>query len=312
MKSKLFAILAILAIASAAVAAPEFRSADKLPVYKDGGAIGGDKGLLDCSGAIEISLDNSYSGDNTGLPDNVSTYGCSSWSETGGEVVYHLYLAEPTMFAASITPSGCDLDLAVLDGCDESLNCLIVVDSGVETVSPVSGDIYFVVDGYNGAGCPFTFDIATVTPPPPASFCEMVEDVTGTEFSGSTCAGTNMIESMACGTYSEAGLEYYYEIMMPAGSSFTADVTNTADGALWLVDACADPMNCLAYADDTYTGGTESISYTNASGSDMMVYLVIDSWGADTCGDYTMSFTASGGAVAEEGVSFGAAKAMFR
>jgi hypothetical protein len=317
MKKMLVIAIAISLVASAALAGvtPDaFNSTSKITPIK-ASASGGKLGLLDCSSAIEITMDVVYSGDNTGAANNISAYGCSTWDESGGEVIYHLFLSEPTMFVGTLTGSGCDLDLAVLDQCDEDLGCLIVVDSGVETAVPVSGDFYFVVDGYGGAGCPFTLEIATAElPPPPVAvdFCNSVEDVFGTSFTGTTCTGVNNVSSLGCETYTEAGLEYYYEIFMPAGSTFTADVTNTADGALWVVDACTDPINCLAYADDTFTGDTETITYSNVTANDMYVYLVVDSWGTGSCGDYVMAFTASGGAVAVEEAAFGAVKALYR
>ena len=39
---------------------------------------------LDCSGAIEVTLDGVYYGDNTGLPNNVDGYSCNPWWEPGG------------------------------------------------------------------------------------------------------------------------------------------------------------------------------------------------------------------------------------
>jgi len=314
MKKLIVLTIALGLVAGAAFAGvPDgaLRTINKIPPVKNS-AVDGKVGLLDCSGAIEIALDNTYTGDSTGAPNNVTTYGCSSWDESGGEVVYHLFLAEAAMWEATLTASGCDLDLVVLDQCDENLGCLIVADSGVVTNTAVSGDFYFVVDGYSGAACPFTFEIATVTPPPPVEFCSSVEDVFGTTFTGTTCTGVNLIESYECGTYTEAGLEYYYEIFMPSGSSFTADVTNTADGALWVMDACADPINCLAYADGTLAGAVETVSYANTTASDMYVYLVIDSYGTDSCGDYEMTFTSTGGSVAVEQAAFGAVKALYR
>ncbi len=317
MKKMLVIAIAISLVASAAwagVSPDAFNSTSKITPIKDSAA-GTKLGLLDCSSAIEISLDVVYSGDNTGAANNISAYGCSTWDESGGEVIYHLFLSEPTMFEGTLTPSGCDLDLAVLDQCDEDLGCLIVVDSGVVTNVPVSGDFYFVVDGFGGAGCAFTLEIASAaTPPPPpvVDFCDSVEDVFGTYFTGTTCAGVNNVSALGCEVYTENGLEYYYEIFMPAGSEFTATVTNTADGALWVVDACADPLNCLAYADDTLSGDPETVAYSNASANDMYVYLVIDSWNTDTCGDYTMDFVATGGAVAVEEAAFGTVKALYR
>ncbi len=306
------AVLLTVALAGMAFAGP-FRSLDK-PVVKQS-AVELNRGMLDCSNVIEVSLNNTYYGDNTGAPNNVTTYGCSTWDESGGEVVFHLYLDTPAMFEAFITPDGCDLDMAVLDQCDEDLGCLIVADSGVETSSPLTGDFYFVVDGYAGAACTFTFTINELAPPEPVGFCDAVDVVTvqnGEVITGDTCDGVNNIASLDCGSYTENGLEDYYEIVMPAGSTITATVTyDTADGALWLLDGCSEPFSCLAYADDTLDGDSEVISYTNTSGADMVVYLVVDSWGTDACGTYTLEFASDGGAVANEMMSFGAVKALY-
>jgi len=109
---------------------------------------------LDCSAVTEVELDGVYAGDNTGLPNNVTTYGCSDWEESGGEVVYHLYLATPRLFNVRLE-SVCDLDLAILSGCDVLLDCIEVTDNGAQSASVQLGDFYFVVDGYEGAACAF-------------------------------------------------------------------------------------------------------------------------------------------------------------
>lgn len=269
-------------------------------------------GMLDCSGAVEIALDNTYFGDNTGLLSNVNQYGCNPWYEPGGEVVFHLYLAEPAMWEATIAGDGCDLDLAVLDQCDEDAGCLIVADTGVVTNAPVFGDLYFVVDGYAEEGCSFTFTITELDSPEPTTFCDLVETMTGTYFYGYTCGGTDLVNSQSCGAYSENGLEAYYEIFMPAGSAFTATVTSTADGALWLLDGCGEPFNCLAFADETLGGDPEVISYLNAGSLDRFVYLVVDSYGVGTCGSYDVDFSSTNGAVAVESMNLGSVKALFR
>ncbi|MGD9546423.1 MAG: hypothetical protein AB7V45_02640 [Candidatus Krumholzibacteriia bacterium] len=309
-------ILALVSLVAAGALAgvPDgaLQSTSKFPVMKDDVGISSATGLLDCSGAVEIALDNVYYGTNVGAPNNVDYYSCSTWLESGGEVVYHLFLAEPAMWEASVVGNGCDLDLAVLDSCDEDLGCLIVADSGVVTNVPVSGDFYFVIDGYSGAACNFNFTINSVTPPEPVDFCALVDQGTGNSFTGTTCNGQNLLGGLDCAAYTHAGLEYYYEIFMPSGSTFTATVTSTADGALWLLDACAEPFTCLAYADDTLTGDAEVLSYTNNSGSDIWVYLGLDSWGTDSCGDFTMDFSSTTGAVANEAASMGAVKALFR
>jgi hypothetical protein len=159
--------------------------------------------------------------------------------------------------------------------------------------------------------------IGQYTPPPPPadiSFCGMVYEGTGTTFTGDTCGGQNLVSSLGCDAYSENGLENYYEIQVPSGCYFTATVTNVKDGALWVLGNCTAPggaYTCLGYADDTFTGQAEVITYTNSTGSNQIVYLVIDSYGTATCGAYTFQF-ATDCAVATEGASFGSVKALFR
>jgi hypothetical protein len=307
---KFSAIVLMVALAGAAAAA-DLSSTTKIQPVK-APATEMNKGLLDCSGAIEITLDNVYAGDTTGAANNVSTYGCSTWNEGGGEAVFHLYLATPAMWEASVTAS-VDLDLAVLDQCDETLGCLIVADSGVVTNVPVSGDYYFVVDGYGTAAGAFTFEIATIIPPEPVDNCPRVMTYLcqAGQISGDTCDAVNGISAEGCEAYTEAGLDEWYEITLNPAGSFTASVTNTADGALWVVDECVEPFNCLAYADDTLSGQAEVVSYTNDTAVIKTVYLVVDSWGTDSCGTYTGDITCSGGIVADEPMSFGQVKALY-
>ena len=153
-------------------------------------------------------------------------------------------------------------------------------------------------------------------PPPPAdiSFCDMVSTESGNYFTGNTCGGQNLVSELGCEVYTENGLEAYYEIVVPNGCYFTATVTNTADGALWVLGECVAPggaFTCLAYADTTFSGDPEVVTYSNDSGAEMVVYLVIDSWGTDSCGDYVFEFETDC-AVAIEETSFGSVKSLFR
>ncbi|MDX2475687.1 MAG: hypothetical protein QNL91_18500 [Candidatus Krumholzibacteria bacterium] len=159
--------------------------------------------------------------------------------------------------------------------------------------------------------------IGAYEPPPPPddiSFCELVSEEFGTSFSGTTCGGQNLVSSLDCGTYTENGLESYYEIEIPSGCYFTATVTNEADGALWVLADCVAPggaYTCLAYADDTFTGDAEVVTYSNDSGFDQVVYLVVDSFGTDSCGAFTFDLETDC-AVAIEASNFGSVKALFR
>ena len=154
-------------------------------------------------------------------------------------------------------------------------------------------------------------------PPPPTDFCAAAVTLSGNagDLSGDTCGSTNQIQVLGCETYLEAGLEHYYVYELCGGGTFTADVTSSADGALWIVGECyAEPgeLTCLAYADDMVSGEPETISYVNAGTEPMMIYLVVDSWGADSCGAYTGTFGVLDCEVANEDIGFGALKAQYR
>ena len=311
----LIATVCLLSLAGAALAV-DLHEASKVPVDKPGDPhIMGTQGLLNCSGAIEINLGTNpavVTGTNVGAPNVVTYYGCSSWNESGGEVIYRVTFPADVTWAASLSGMTGDLDLAVLDMCDESLGCLIVVDSNVYVSAPYPGEFYFVVDGYAGASSAFTLTVTTTPFVTPPTICELIQEATGTFFMGDTCDGYNNIQTNACGTYSEAGLEHYYEIKVPAGCNFTANVTyDVEDGALWLLDTCATGYACIGYADDTLSGDMETLTYANATGTAQSVILVLDAWGTGACGTYQFEFI-SDCAVATERESFGGVKAMFR
>jgi hypothetical protein len=311
---KLLVVAALITMISGVAVAKNLQSQSKDIIQKDSFS-GLDRGTLDCSAQIELTEGITYYGDNTGAVNNVSTYGCSTWDESGGEVVYHINFATEVEWSAVVNFDGCDNDLAVLDMCDEVLGCIGVANGSVDGTGPGwIGDVYFVIDGYGGTGCPFDITVTSTpyVPPVVESWCDLVETASGGagSYSGDTCDGANNVESLGCEAYTEAGLEDYYGIFMPAGCVFTAEVTNTADGALWVLDACDGTGVCLAYADDTLGGDTEIISYTN-TGGDTMVYLVVDSWGSGSCGTYDMNFITDC-AIANEHLSFGEMKALYK
>ena len=271
-------------------------------------------GLLDCSGAIEVTLDNVYTGDNTGLISNVAGYACNPWYEPGGEVVFHVFLSAPTMFTADVQGDYCDVDLAILNLCDESAGCIDVVDANYTTPEPVSGDVYFVVDGYDEWGCPFTLTLTEIPLPPPVTFCGLAEVVTETGvFYGYTCtSGENLVSTGACAPNGAQGLEAYYSIVLPAGGNIAATLLHVADGVLWLLGACTEPYACLAFADDGIGGDPEVITYTNTTAGDLQVYLVVDSYHPESCGSYDLDITLTPGGVPVKPTSFGEVKWLYR
>jgi len=113
------------------------------------------------------------------------------------------------------------------------------------------------------------------------------------------------------GTEHEKGFQHQYEILVPAGANFDVALEHTVDSAIWLLDACDETYTCIGYADDVYPDPQEAISYT-AGATDEVVYLVIDSYDDDSCGDYSFEFTSTGGAVATEIINLDGVKALYR
>ncbi len=281
------------------------------------------KGLLDCSGAIPVTLDQVYAGTTVGAASNVDFYACSSFNESGPEVVYVLQLPVAANFSVNLIPeAGVDLDLAVLDQCDEDLGCLIVADFGVSTNTPLSGTFYFVVDGYNGAAGSFTIEFIAEALPEPINACDRIEQpLPGQEgdilvgsfpLNGDTCGSPNTLELLDCADYTEVGSDNWYEFVLLPGASIDVTVTNSADGALWIVDACEEPLGCLAYGDATFTGEPETVAYTNNTGAQQAIYVVVDSYGTGSCGTFTGTVIINPpGVISIDEATFGQVKARF-
>lgn len=160
-------------------------------------------------------------------------------------------------------------------------------------------------------------DYSPPPPPPPVEFCADVMPLTELSgpLAGDTCDGVNLVTDLDCDVYTEAGLEDYYSFELCAGGTFSAYVTNTADGALWLLGDCSaegGAFTCLAYGDATLSGEEEMVTYTNTGAGPMMVYLVVDSWGSASCGTYTGTYMVGNCIVGNEDLGFGELKAQFR
>jgi hypothetical protein len=114
------------------------------------------------------------------MPNNVVNYGCTGYSENGGEVVYEFVIPAGVCYEVTVTmtPAGCDLDLFFLGSCDEG-DCLFgSTTTGTETIVTSClepGTYYIVVDGYGssvpGAECPFDLTVDCVECDCPVPAC---------------------------------------------------------------------------------------------------------------------------------------------
>jgi hypothetical protein len=157
---------------------------------------------LDCSSAIPVRIGDFVTGDNTGAPSDVDLYSCTSWVESGGEVVFELTLDEPGARTVGISLvydlDICDLDLFVLGSCDEN-DCMDYDTYSWFFDFPGPGTYYVVVDGYHGDECPFSLAIVDDTPPddccPLLSVCQEFDfNASDGGFSTLNCGGASVWE----------------------------------------------------------------------------------------------------------------------
>jgi hypothetical protein len=117
------------------------------------------QGALDCSNAQLLQCPGAVSGNTIDLPNNVTTYGCVGWNESGGEQVWLFVLSEPRVVTLTLaTPMGCDLDVFMLSACDPAA-CVKSNNFTITGLIP-PGSYYIVVDGFNGAACAYTLTTA--------------------------------------------------------------------------------------------------------------------------------------------------------
>ncbi len=146
----------------------QFGAAERLlaqsPREVGGGELSGDPywlrefGELDCIDFQEFNCGWVVTGDNTSSPNNVETYGCNNWNESGGEQIWLLALNESQEVSIVLeTPPACDLDLFLLSACDAD-SC-IDANNVVINRSLVAGEYYIVVDGFEGAACEYQLSL---------------------------------------------------------------------------------------------------------------------------------------------------------
>jgi hypothetical protein len=89
------------------------------------------------------------------------------------------------------------------------------------------------------------------------------------------------------------GPDVIYEIVVPDGSTIDA-IMNPSGGVdlgVYILDFC-DPdfaeSNCLDGDDDGGGGAVETVLWTNNTGSEVTVFLVVDGWSPDQTGTYTL------------------------
>jgi hypothetical protein len=112
-----------------------------------------------------------------------------------------------------------------------------------------------------------------------------------------------------CTGYTAAGKDVVLSLSVAAGGfvSLSYTVASPGDASIYILDTCS-PLHCLAGADATYSGGTETLNYTFATAG--TYYLILDSYGASY--NWTLTGMFDCGTVGVEPIHWGTLKSLYR
>lgn len=257
---------------------------------------------LDCSAALPLACGQAVDSTTVGLPNRLSEYGCAPYEESGGEVVYRLDIAATTEVDLELGGLAADLDLFLLAGCDGATCAGASTGVSVERLRRclAPGTYFVVVDGFAGAASPFHLSLACgactpCNPAVPHDTCDRAIPVPTHppifRHRGDTRCARDDYTDGTCTGYSSLGHDVAYRLSMPPGCRVQVTVRDGADGipldlALYLATSCDDARGtCVAGADRNLTG-EEGFTFESAGGG--TYYLVVDSFGNDTSGDYEL------------------------
>jgi hypothetical protein len=119
--------------------------------------------------SLSCGASDSWNNGGPGSTDQIDTYSCSSWDESGPEYAYTFVPNVSGQVDVVLSGMTADLDIFVLHnggGCYAD-NC-IAYGNSVATFDAVAGETYYlVVDGYYGAVSDYTIDVTCGPPPEP-------------------------------------------------------------------------------------------------------------------------------------------------
>jgi hypothetical protein len=155
-------------------------------------------------------------------------------------------------------------------------------------------------------------------PPPVNDVCAGAIPIQCGSFSlaGSTVWATNDYTPLASGSggctgYTALGKDVVYLLNVAAGDSVHIVYTTTADGSVYIITDCSDPIGtCVAGSDATLSGQAETLDYTFAAAG--LYYLILDSYGTDTSGTWTAVGDLICHIVPTDRVSWGKVKTIYR
>jgi len=297
------------------------------------------RAAIDCTPIAALNLGLGYSGslvgDTTGGTNQVTSYPCAPWNESGPENIYQMVVAQGDTLQihaeiVNLDPD-VDHDLFLLNACDTD-SC-IVSDNTEFAVDLTEGTYFLIIDGYGGDAGPYTVDISVGFVGLPPYVCApgfaTVVDVAqpSTSFEGNLWNKLDSLTGYRCSPILLKGGETWFSLVMPGAvgnqfggmdySQFTVDLTqvySTLDIGFWLFDGCGTSPVCLDYVNDGTAGQLESLTYRNESDQEVQVYLGVDCFNAPAelgTGMFSLEFTTDIIAPTEK-TSFGSLRALYR
>jgi hypothetical protein len=239
-------------------------------------------GGLQCDNAIEVTPYDPYDGTTQGALSRVDAYGCTSWNESGPEMVQQITTTRDGDLTATLSNlDGVNLDVFILDACDPESGCLASGDTSATYENAPAGTYFIVVDGYEGESGAYTLTVMAGL-----DCASAVSLSPGVAYNGDTSGGPSVVHSYAgIGSYNNmTGPESIHKITaFKSGGDITATLTDNGSGLeVFIVRPC-DPAGCLAHASGT---GTITATYPNAPVG--TYFVVVDgSYGAN--GAYTLT-----------------------
>ncbi len=186
-------------------------------------------------------------------------------------------------------------------------------------VAPYTGTYYVGIAAFSTQTGTYKAFINCITCPPgvPEDVCAGAIPLAcgNIDYSGNTICYTNNYTPLASGTggctgFTAQGRDLVYRINAAAGDVLNVTYTNSADGSIYLITDCANPTTtCVAGADATLSGQAEVLNYAFPAAG--VYYLIVDSFGTNTSGSYTLVGSLDCITPTEK-VSWGKVKAIYR
>ncbi len=260
----------------------------------------------DCAEALASAIDlepGTYSGTmDDWLPSLDGT--CVAGSGAGPDKLFRIEVPPDHSLSVAYRSVGNDARLYFVENCNVSSNCLASVNAqggnAYENLTWSNGTglaktVFVVLDSRDPVGTTWDLDVSLEVYVPPellavTNNCTGFDaldpiDESGTyevSLDGFSSAWNASGSGCADGAYS-AGTDGVASIWLDEGDTVTARWSHPfCDQVLYLKSTCGDLGTCVAGADDSYSGGAETLTYTNTTGQAGAFALVLDQY--STCG----------------------------